>query len=48
MQSLMSEIHRLLSLPGMDPDRACKIKSLVEQLELLSQTEAFSRRPEIS
>jgi hypothetical protein len=46
MQSLMSEIARLLSIPGIDPDRVQKLQSLTE--ELLSQTEAFSRRPEIS
>lgn len=39
MQSLMSEVARLLSLPGMDPDRARKIQSLTEELLVRSEQE---------
>jgi hypothetical protein len=43
MQSLMLEIGRLLSLPGVTPDRVRKIKSLIEELLVRSEQNGGSR-----
>jgi hypothetical protein len=37
MITLMSEIARLLAMPGMDPDRAQKLQSLTAELLVLSE-----------
>jgi hypothetical protein len=38
-QTLMIELHRLLSLPGVDLDRVRKIESLSKELLVRSETE---------